>query len=713
MEKLNKFVGMDESKGGDFVEWREQYINQERGRRVVHYYLEDSGGRSHLAVVGTERSLRHMLYVASEDFCQAFGPEKAAQIPAIKWRSRREVIDWLTSFIPGRISSRKYFKSQLAHPLGTGMSFNGLSDTGSYQQRQTEFCGSLYGQSPDIAWSGVSWTCGKQLRHYKAFCRNGITIGTHSFVLVMSEGENRYLAYLEDLYEDKKGLKKVRVRWFHQNQEIACTIPPPTPHPCEVFITPYSQVISAECVDDIATVLTPDHYEKCLATLPYSSSAGIRFCFRQYSKNKFKSFDVSTLRGYFHQAVFSCLDICSVSVDEDEFGQGSTIKRGGSKRIRFVKGAHKRFLTDSLGVKASSHANHTKNCKPAYQNSKYDLTIRRPLSVKFIGPRNSVTPPFDIDEKIELLCQDSGIRGCWFKCTVLQLSHKRVKVRYDDVQDEDGCGNLEEWVPAFRRAAPDKLGMRYAGRLNIRPSPSDHFLPEGVLLDIGTPVDVWWSDGWWEGVVIGVESCGNDSVHVYFPGEDIFLICQWRSLRISHDWANNQWVEIQTKLDILSAVSLVCPQAKLSSCSIFAKGAESGSSVMSDCGAIATQANSNEEDRQIDAGLNRRNDDDLLENTKQLVDAKARPDTVPPAFSATPCIKLTSGPKVAKGTESDISTMPDCGAIPVQDNVDSKDNKQVEDTLTRNKDDAMLEDAQHLNPRKRLRDEADEENCEA
>lgn len=77
---------------------------------------------------------------------------------------------------------------------------------------------------------------------------------------------------------------------------------------------------------------------------------------------------------------------------------------------------------------------------------------------------------------------------------------------------------MQEWVPAFRKVAPDKLGMRCAGRLNIRPSPLDHFLPENFLLDIGTPVDAWWSDGWWEGVVIGVESCGDDSVHVYFPG---------------------------------------------------------------------------------------------------------------------------------------------------------------------------------------------------
>jgi len=67
-------------------------------------------------------------------------------------------------------------------------------------------------------------------------------------------------------------------------------------------------------------------------------------------------------------------------------------------------------------------------------------------------------------------------------------------------------------------AAPDKLGMRSSGRLNIRPAPSSHCLPENVALDIGTPVDAWWSDGWWEGVVIGIESCGDDSAQVYFPG---------------------------------------------------------------------------------------------------------------------------------------------------------------------------------------------------
>ncbi|KAG1341918.1 hypothetical protein COCNU_05G001470 [Cocos nucifera] len=475
-------------------------------------------------------------------------------------------------------------------------------------------------------WSGASWTCGKQLQHYQAFCRNGTTIANHSFVLVMSEEENHYLAYLEDMYEDRKGQKKVKARWFHQNQEFAGAIPPPTPHPNEVFITPYSQVISAECVDDIATVLTPDHYEKCLASLPCGSLAGICLCFRQYSKNKFKLFDLRTLRGYFNQAVLTRLDIgTKFGKEEEESGHGSIIKRAGPKRIKFIKG-HRRILADCLGVKMSGHMT---VCRPAYENLRYHLPVRRPPSVKFVGPCNWPSPPFKVGEKIELLCQDSGIRGCWFKCTILQLSHKRLKVRYDDLQNADGCGNVEEWIPAFRPAAPDKLGMRCSGRLTIRPCPTCDHLLDGIAFLNGTPVDAWWNDGWWEGVVVGTDSCGDDSWQVYFPGEDVFLICQREKLRISKDWVGNQWVDIVAKADILSAISSVSHGAKLTSCSIFPKRAESGSSAMSDQDVITTQANSNEEDKQAETSLNDKTDVNMkqVNSRKRLRDENSEEDS--------------------------------------------------------------------------------------
>jgi hypothetical protein len=35
--------------------------------------------------------------------------------------------------------------------------------------------------------------------------------------------------------------------------------------------------------------------------------------------------------------------------------------------------------------------------------------------------------------------------------------------------------------------------------------------------EVGVPVDAWWSDGWWEGVVAGVDVSGT-ALQVYFPG---------------------------------------------------------------------------------------------------------------------------------------------------------------------------------------------------
>ena len=84
--------------GHCFVEWKEQFISQERGNRVVHYFLKDSAGESIIAVVGTERSVRHMFYVVAEEFVQVYGAENSIHA-GFKWRSRREVVDWLTSML--------------------------------------------------------------------------------------------------------------------------------------------------------------------------------------------------------------------------------------------------------------------------------------------------------------------------------------------------------------------------------------------------------------------------------------------------------------------------------------------------------------------------------------------------------------------------------------------------------------------------------------
>ncbi|KAH9306085.1 hypothetical protein KI387_010489, partial [Taxus chinensis] len=64
--------------------------------------------------------------------------------------------------------------------------------------------------------------------------------------------------------------------------------------------------------------------------------------------------------------------------------------------------------------------------------------------------------------------------------------------------DEDVATGTE-WVPSFRISLPDKLGVRLAGPPTIRPCPPENSL--GIFA-VGTAVDAWWNDSWWEGVVV-------------------------------------------------------------------------------------------------------------------------------------------------------------------------------------------------------------------
>ncbi|XWS51760.1 hypothetical protein CRYUN_Cryun11dG0010900 [Craigia yunnanensis] len=411
----------------------------------------------------------------------------------------------------------------------------------------------------------------------------------------MGKGENHYLAYLEDMYEDKRGKKKVKVRWFHHTKEVKGVIPVRNPHPKEVFITPYSQVISAECVDGLASVLTREHYEKCLVVFPDSLLARVHVCSRQFRSNKVKPFDFSKLHGYFDQPILSCLnsslfsepDSMSLGLNEEEEEElipSETIKLG-NKRTRTNRSSQ-RLVTDQSGNMICG--NYLMTCETSYKKIKYSLSGKRLLSLKHDESQYWYGSVFNVDEKIESLCQDSGIRGCWFRCTVLQVSRKQMKVQYDDVQDEDGYGNLKESIPISRLAMPDKLGLRYSGRLTVRPAPPSSQIT--LALKVGAAVDAWWSDGWWEGVITEVNSSGDDNLQVYFPGiyfemnmcscflfiviqlklslfplqiiitlmvlgENLFLNIHNKDLRISRDWNGDHWIDIEGRPDILSVIS--------------------------------------------------------------------------------------------------------------------------------------------------------------
>lgn len=79
-----------------FVNWEEVFVSSDKGKREVHYFLKRGDGSSDLAVVGKEKSLRHMSYHYAFRNRSLF-----SSLSLAKLKSRREVVDWLNSIVSG------------------------------------------------------------------------------------------------------------------------------------------------------------------------------------------------------------------------------------------------------------------------------------------------------------------------------------------------------------------------------------------------------------------------------------------------------------------------------------------------------------------------------------------------------------------------------------------------------------------------------------
>lgn len=136
------------------------------------------------------------------------------------------------------------------------------------------------------------------------------------------------------------------------------------------------------------------------------------------------------------------------------------------------------------------------------------------------------------------------------------------------------------------------MDLRIFGRTVVRPSPQSNNKTRGSwAVVVGTAVDVWRHDGWWEGIVVQKKS--DDRIHVFFPGEQRFLFkyiyrnvvkrypihfplleyyillpyvtlpfagekqdsvfCRGE-LRHSQEWVDHGWTQIKERLDLVPAV---------------------------------------------------------------------------------------------------------------------------------------------------------------
>uniref|UniRef100_A0A8R7UJS8 Agenet domain-containing protein n=1 Tax=Triticum urartu TaxID=4572 RepID=A0A8R7UJS8_TRIUA len=158
--------------------------------------------------------------------------------------------------------------------------------------------------------------------------------------------------------------------------------------------------------------------------------------------------------------------------------------------------------------------------------------------------------------RLEALSQDSSVRGCWFKCVVLSRREKdnKVRVRYQDILNSEGKGQLRESLKVAKIAEPDHLGIRLTKRPMLRPHLPRHYRKIESPVAAGVIVDARLKGGWWEGIVLQQETA--DHVQVYLQGEGRLVELQVECLRKSFEWHEEQWIPLDARKDVAAKITL-------------------------------------------------------------------------------------------------------------------------------------------------------------
>ncbi|KAG5240386.1 agenet domain-containing family protein [Salix suchowensis] len=517
-----------------YVSWEEVNVSRDKGRREVKYYLKKNDGGKDLAIIGKEMSLRHMSY----NYAISIWSNLYSMTPPVKLKSRREVIDWLNSIVSG----------SFPHELSIQAGSLDISDASRLDMEtlKSQKLGHYY---PKFLWLGSPWTCKKRRNHYESFCKDDVKISVHDFVYVLAEEDKRLVAYLEDLYEDSKGNKMVMVRWFHKIDEVDIVLPHNF-NDREIFFSLCLQDLSIECIDGLAIILSPQHFKKfqnewcILGSIPlfatsiegYWSQEILRYLTippSNYPANFQHPFSGSRGEGNDHDANrMRPKKVLCRSKDND--GACTGRKELLTARYINVQSFHTSRVNGKTGYEMGS------------QRGKEHTAF---LSTAEITQNPSQS--LNVGSEVEVLSQDSGIKGCWFRASIIKKHKDKVKVRYRDISDAaNEPQKLEEWVLVSRVAAPDQLAIRISGRNVVRPTPQFNKGQVASNADVGTAVDAWWNNAWWEGIVVQKET--EDRIHVFFPGEKTESVFCCSDLRLSIEWLGNGWTHIKERPDILS-----------------------------------------------------------------------------------------------------------------------------------------------------------------
>ncbi|CAL1408244.1 unnamed protein product [Linum trigynum] len=618
MERFGSAPAFSPSEEAMYVSWEEVSATSDTGRAEVRYYLRRKDGGTDLAVVGKEKSLRHVSYRYGNRIRSLFD----SMGPLLKLRTRHEVIDWLNSIVS---DSSHQQSSVLAKPLSS--SYARASDFLNIKDPQSLKISHV---TRAFSWLGSPWMCRRKRKHFPSFHRNGVKISVYDFVYVLAEEGKRLVAYLEDMYEDSKGSKMVVVRWFHKIDEVGIPLPQ-NYNDREVFFSLCLQDLSVECIDGLAVILSPQHFQKFRSVAAHTRMDPF-VCDHMFEDDEVKPFNVTRVKGYWNQEIVTHMYPVSGSTKDQaalqQFDHDVEIRPRKRHCRSRDNGLHS---LDKLETVKDSHdlcsslpdRKVVDSCPPVWGGETVALLSQAEAKAK-ANPAEHLK----VGHEVEVLSQDSGIRGCWFRARIIKKHKDKVKVRYADIQDAaDEAKKLEEWMLASRVASPDKLGIRIAGRKTVRPAPE---LDEECLFDVklGAAVDVWWHDGWWEGIVVEMES--EQKIRVHFPGENKEEVFVRSNLRQSQEWLENGWIKLKARpanVDSILSQSLSKPRVSQPVASKMARPILSDPkhhSMNVETNSSSRLGSEQQHSRKVETdcsrlGLDSRSDDDRNEESKKVV----------------------------------------------------------------------------------------------